>query len=129
MQKKVKTFTLFLILALLLNIVASATSVPPNSPDYNVTTRCDPSILFSGVQATCKLTVRGLSGCTITGTLTLYHDTTEIASWPITGTTRVEFSDTCTVTKGLSYTLVAELTVTGESGTDNLREYVTKTCN
>ncbi len=127
MQKKARAPALFLALALMLSLAANAAVRPPDSPNYDVTSRCELTLLFSGTQATCELKVRALTGCTVTGTLTLYQGDTVVDSWPISGTTRVNFSDTCTVKRGLSYKLVADLTVTGAAGTDEVYEYVTKT--
>lgn len=112
---------LFLALALVLGIAASA------APRYVVTTKCTPRISISETTATCSLSVSALKGASITGTLTLYRGSTPIKTWDIDETTSVSFSDTYTVTKGYTYKLVADLTVSGKGGTDKVREFVTKT--
>lgn len=115
---------LFLALALTLSL-----SVAAVTPRYVVTTRCTPALSFSGTTATCDLRVSADKGAKITGTLTLYRGSTEVKSWDVDETTSVSFRDTCTVTKGYSYKLVADLTVTGAAGTDDVYEYVSKTCS
>lgn len=112
---------LFLALALVLSMAASA------APRYAVTSRCEPKLSITGTTAQCGLRVTAQKGSSITGTLTLYRGSTPIKTWDIDETTSVSFSDTYTVTKGYTYKLVADLTVSGTGGTDKVSEYVTKT--
>lgn len=98
---------------------------PPVRGDHQLI----PGLSFSGTTATCTLSVTAKKGTDITGTLTLYRGSTKVKSWDVDETTSVSFRDTCTVTKGYSYKLVADLTVTGAAGTDDVYEYVSKTCS
>lgn len=95
------------------------------APRYNVTSTCRPNLSISGGTATCVLRADANSGAEIKGTLTLYRGSTEVESWKIDETTRVRFSDTAKATSGYTFKLVADLTVTSGSKSDDVYEYVT----
>lgn len=118
MQKR-RLSALVLALALVMSLAVSA------APRYNVTSTCTPILSISGGTASCGLRVDADSGAEIKGTLTLYRGSTEVESWKIDETTRVRFSDTAKASSGYTYKLVADLTVTKGSQSDDLYEYVT----
>lgn len=96
------------------------------APRYVVTATCKPTLSISGTTASCILRVDADERADIEGTLTLYRGSAEVESWDISGTTSVRFSGTAKVTRGYTYKLVADLTVTGANGTDDVYEYVTE---
>lgn len=120
-QKRIPALFLALFLTLSLSVAAA-------TPRYVVTIRCTPGLSFSRNTATCSLVTTAQKGASITGTLTLYRGGLTLKTWDIDGTTSVSFSDTYTVTRGYTYKLVADLTVSGSAGKDNISEYVAKAC-
>lgn len=128
MQKKITAITLALILAFSMAVSAAAAQ-----PRYNSVTNCNPPALsFSGTTATCKLTVTALSGSKITTTLTLYKvvgsGVSQVASWDLSGTTSLNQSKTCSVTKGQEYLLAADISVDGSGGKDSVYKTTRATC-
>ena len=119
MQKK-RVSALFLALALVMALAVSA------APRYVVTATCDPTLSISGTTASVGLRVDADKNTDIEGILTLYRGSAEVESWDISGTTSVRFSNTAKVTRGYTSKLVADLTVTGSNGSDDVYEYVTK---
>ncbi len=128
MQKKTHSISLLftLMLTLALSLSAQAAQI---SPRWNSTIQCTtPSLYFSGTTATCSASLRAVGDAKVDGTLTLYLGTTEVDSWPVSGTDRVNVSGSCTVTKGKTYKLVLDVTVSGPSGTDHIVKNTTATC-
>lgn len=119
---------LFLALALMLSVAASAATPSAASPMYNVTTKCSPTLTITGTRATCRLSVTAQAGADIDGTLTLYESGMEVMSWPVSGTTSVQMSQSWSVLSGHSYTLTADITVEGAGGTDHIIKSASATC-
>ena len=87
-------------------------------------TSTEPKLTFSGSTATCKYSLSSM-GKKIDITMELWRGSTLIDSWHQTGTSVISLNETCTVTRGLSYTLK----VTGTCGGVAINPTsVTKTC-
>lgn len=82
------------------------------------------SLTFSGTTANCSGSVTD-PGKSIVATMTLSRGSTVVGSWSGSGTSYVVLNGSCTVTKGLSYTLVISGTVDGVSFSTTP---ITKTC-
>ena len=83
-----------------------------------------PRLSFSGTTATCTVGV-SQSGAEIEVTLELWCGDDFIDSWSKSGTSMVKISETCKVSKGNTYTLIASGTINGSP----FESYpVTKTC-
>lgn len=126
-QKRATVLTLALLLAF--SLTAGAVSIQPR---YNVTTKCTPKLTYTGTTANCNANIAAQSGAKIEGTMTLYRvsgSKTEVASWPVSGTTSVNTTKTTGVTKGQTYQLVLDVTVTASNGRDQISEDVTATCS
>lgn len=123
MQKKLTAMTLALFL--MFSVTAHALEVEPR---WNSTTRCIPTLEFSGTKASCSILVNTVKGATIDATMTLYHGTDEVASWDLSGTTRLSETKTCTVTKGETYKLTIVVNVEGPNGSDSITKSTSKTC-
>ena len=102
---------------------------------WSYTRVCDPSLRFTGTTAHCSLVIEAYSNsATITATLRLIRinangTETTIRTWPgLTGTGRLIFSDTQTVTRGLSYRLEVSGRVTTQQGSENVTASVTARC-
>jgi len=119
---------LFLALALMLSVAASAATPSVASPMYNVTTKCTPTLTITGTRATCRLSVSAQSGATISGTLTLYESGMEVMSWPVSGTAKVSVEKRWAVLPGHNYTLTVNVTVSGPSGTDHIVLSTSRDC-
>lgn len=103
MRKRI--LALALIFALLLSMTAFAAETRVISP-------VSPSLSFSGTTANCSVTVSE-AGADIDVTLTLYRGWSVIGSWSDSGRHSVSISESCGVTKGLEYRLVATGTIDG----------------
>lgn len=129
MQKKLKMPVLVLTLLFMMSITASAMSIMPR---WNATSYCDPILTFSGTTATCKADILADNGAEISGTMTLYRVSGGrdyyVSSWSLSGTSSVYKKGTCSVTKGETYRLVVDVTVSGSNGTDNISVNTSKTC-
>lgn len=123
LKKRIPIFAL--VVMLLLSITAGAVAIQPY---YNVTTKCTPTLTFSGTTANCSADIRALSGSEIEGTMTLCCGDDEIASWPFSGTTRVNVTKTKSVTRGKEYQLLLDVSVSGTNGNDYIVEDVTAMC-
>lgn len=129
-MKKIRSRMTALTLALLLalSVSAGALSVQPR---YNVTSECTPKLIMNGTTAECKADISAQSGAKIEGILTLYRVSTgktEVASWPVSGTTSVRLTKLCGVTKGQTYQLILDVTITAAGGRDHIIKDVTATC-
>ena len=74
--------------------------------------RTNMDLTFSGTTANCYICVKE-AGSSINVTLKLYKGSTQIKSWNLTGTNKVEETKTCTCISGQTYTLRADVTVNG----------------
>lgn len=122
---KKRILPLVLALALALSVCAGAAT-----PRYAIVNRCEPSLLFSGSTANCKVTVKTYdSNASIDLTMSLYpiDGGQALVSWPVTrtGTTTQTFA----VTIGEAYTLTITGTVSGSNGTDNIDLSVSAECS
>lgn len=129
MQKKMKISAMLLSVLLMLSITAGAASIQPR---WNVTTKCNPVLAFSGTTAYCTADVSAITGSNISGTMTLYRvssvNEVKVGSWSFSGTTYVFSTETCSVTKGQTYKLVVDVYASGSNGSDNITVKTTKTC-
>lgn len=129
MQKKMKLSAMLLAMLLMLSVTAGAMSIQPR---WNVTTKCNPALSFSGTTAYCTADVSAINGTNISGTMTLYRvssiNQVQVGSWSFSGTTRVYTTETCSVTKGETYKLVVNVNASGSGGTDKITLDTTKTC-
>ncbi len=75
-----------------------------------------PTLTASGNTATCGCRIT-FSGQEIDATMELWQGSTLVASWQDTGTGRVDFYETVTIVRGLTYTLTVSGTVDGISFT------------
>lgn len=88
------------------------------------TTFYEPTLSFSGKTATCTYNLTNY-GKKIDITMELWRGSTLIDSWHKTGTSVISLNETCTVTRGLTYTLKVTGTCGGEAISSTS---VTKTC-
>lgn len=129
MRKKTRILPLLLILILAFSLTAQAAMPPHITPLWNSTASCPaPTLSFSGEKAVCLASVQAYSGAEIEGTLTLFHGTTEVDSWPISGTTSAKVSGSCDVESGESYMLHLYVVVDGPGGIDKITKTTTGTC-
>lgn len=130
MQKKLKMPAIVLTLVMMLSISVSALEILPR---WSVTNTCNPVLSITGTTATCIVDVRATSGADISGTMTLYRISGGReyyqTSWSISGTTRALVTKTYSVTKGESYRLDVNVTVSGTNGTDKISVSANDTCN
>lgn len=125
-MKKLISFAL--VLALILAVFPSAyaqnldTSAKKDDP-LRITS-VSMSLTFSGTTANCTGSVTDLNKH-IDATMTLSQGGTLVASWSGSGDSYVVLSGSCTVTKGLSYTLVISGTADGVPFSTTP---ITKTC-
>lgn len=83
-----------------------------------------PTLTFNGTTAYCSVTITA-AGKDIDATMELWRGNTLVDSWSNDGTTVVQITGNCAVTKGAAYTL----TVTGTVGGETISAIpVTKTC-
>ena len=129
MRKKSRILPLLLTLILAFCLTAQAAVPPQITPLWNSATSCPaPTLIFSGEEANCSASVYAKSGAEIDGTLTLYHGTAKVASWPVSGTTSANVSGSCDVESGESYMLQLYVVVSGPNGTDKITKTTTGTC-
>lgn len=85
-----------------------------------------PKLTFSGTTANCEVEFVGNNVSDyIVVTLKLFNGNNLVKQWSRAGSATVSLSSSCTVTKGVTYTLTCEVMVNGTS----LRTYsTTKTC-
>lgn len=96
-----------LIIAVLL-VTVPAYAVTPRAP------RIRPGLTFSGTQANCALTVTGDSTTDeISATIRLKNGTRTLATWTVSDTGTLYFSDTATVSRNRTYTLTADVQING----------------
>lgn len=123
-----KTVSLLLALFLIFAIIPADISADQDHTvdnDYPLrVTVATGSLTFSGTTAYCSGSVSDLNKY-IVATMTLSQGGAPVASWLRTGTSYVDFYGTCTVVKGLSYTLVISGTVDGVPFSTTP---ITKTC-
>ena len=72
-----------------------------------------PTLEFSGTTALCEFRLSKF-GKNISVTMELWNGSTLVDSWTKTGTSAVTISETCSVVRGRSYTLVVQGTCGGE---------------
>lgn len=84
-----------------------------------------PSLSFSGTTATCGVTI-SQANADIDVTLELWCGNTFMDSWSDSGRGYVKIKETCKVTRGNTYTLIASGTINGEPFESTPVE---KTCN
>jgi hypothetical protein len=121
------------ILCLVLSLALLLAVIPAASADEVTTPADDPviseivvssSLTFSGTTANCYGTVTDLDKY-IVATMTLSQGGTVVGSWSGSGTSVVNLSGSCKVTKGKTYSLVISGTVDGVSFTTTP---IVKTC-
>ena len=101
----------------------AAICIPAQAVEPRIATAI-PQLSFSGTTAICKVSIID-TGKAIDATLELWQGNTLVDSWPGSGTSVVSISGSCTVTKGVTYTLK----VTGTSGGVTISSTpVSKTC-
>ena len=107
------------ITAVLLAVLLFTFAAPVTAFAQQEDTNYLPSLTFDGTTAHCDAQIMSV-GDKLDITLELWHGNTRIAYWAKTGTSIVAFSETCTVTKGETYTLKAHGTIGGKlfTGTD-----------
>lgn len=115
-----KKFALIMALLLVLLIPVSAAASVARTP------QSFPSLSFNGTTANCSLTIlTNDSSASINATVQLWQGNTCLQTWYASGTGRLTFSGTQSVTSGLQYTLTVSATVNGSSLSVPT---VTKTC-
>ncbi len=82
-----------------------------------------PQLSFSGKTANCIADVNCF-GKYITLTVELKHNGSVVDSWYTSGTSLVQINETCSVTRGQTYVLVARGTI----GDESFSESITRTC-
>lgn len=125
-MKKIVSLLLALLLVFAIipaDIAADQDTTVDNDYPLRVTVATG-SLTFSGTTAYCSGSVDDLNK-SIVATMTLSHGGSTVASWSRSGTSYVDFYGTCTVVKGLSYTLVISGTVDGVPFSTTP---ITKTC-
>ena len=83
-----------------------------------------PGLTFTGTTANCSAAVTSVSD-EIEIELSLWQGTTLVDSWEASGTNYVKISETCSVSKGKTYTLKLNGTI---NGTAFAERTVTRTC-
>lgn len=79
-------------------------------------TQSKPTLSFRGTTADCYGEVTtGSANSTIKATLTLWNGSKVVDSWSASGTGSLSLSGSCTVSKGVRYTLTLDATVNGVS--------------
>lgn len=73
-----------------------------------------PTLTFSGRTASCVCNVSD-AGKTLQVTMELWEGSSLVDSWYKSGTSKVMMSETCTVTRGHSYTLKVRVMINGVS--------------
>lgn len=107
-MKTKTTCALLLLFALLLSFPAYA------YPLRTVTIQ--PGLSFSGTQATCSLEVYANSiSDEISARIVLKRGASTVASWEVEDIGDLTFSDTVSVSKGVTYTLTAYVSINGNS--------------
>ena len=111
---------------------------PVNSialPLWEYTSRCNPSLSFTGTTANCTLYIKAYDdSAKITATLTLIRENTDgtekvVKTWPdLSDTGSLTFSGTKSVSSGQTYRLEVSSTVKTSKGVEYPYEYVRATC-
>lgn len=115
-----KKVALIMVLLLVLLIPVSAAASVARMP------QSFPSLSFSGTTANCSLTILADDGsASINATVQLWQGSTCLQTWYASGTGRLTFSGTQSVTSGVQYKLTVSATVNGSSLSVPT---VTKTC-
>jgi len=114
-----KRFTAILAaVVLVFTMCVSAFAVEPRA------TTARPTLSFSGTTANCSVVITSY-GDDIEATMELWRGATLVDSWSDEGTSMLTIKGSCTVTKGVTYTLKVSGTADGVSfSTPN----VSKTC-
>lgn len=106
MKKGLTAIVLVLVMVIRLGISASAAEARADT--------VTPQLSFNGTTAECEVTITSL-GKSITATLELWQGSTLLESWDGAATTRLVINESCTVTKGKTYTLKVNGTIGGEA--------------
>ena len=124
-----------LICCVLLTVLLTTIGANATATRWSYTCVCEPELKFTGTTAICSLVIQAISGsATITATLKLIRinangTETTLRTWPgLTGTGRLVFSDTYTVTRGLTYRLEVSARVSTPQGSENINTFVTARC-
>ena len=99
-----------IVLAIVL-VLGSSAFAAGQQPD-EVTSVGTPSLKAIGTTAICECRIT-FSGQEIDATMELWQGSTLVASWQASGTGRVDFYETVTIVRGLTYTLTVSGTVDG----------------
>lgn len=107
MSKRISILLTMVVLLVSLAIPVQAVSTYANTMSH--------SLSFTNTTANCGLTVVAeKANYSISATLKLYQGNTLIASWSASGTGMLVMNKTKNVTKGKSYTLIANVTIAGQ---------------
>ena len=102
-------------IALLLAVVL-VLSAPLSAQAAMPRTEIIPTLSFSGTTARCEVIVDADHTYDyVVVMLKLFHGNNLIAQWSEANAGSVDISETCTVTKGVTYTLTAQVTINGYS--------------
>ena len=115
-----KKLAVFLALVLFISVPLNVQAVEPRLIWEG------PTLTFSGTTAECELTIDAdrVSDYMVV-TLKLFQGNNLVKQWSKAGSISVTVSGTCTVTKGVTYTLTGEVMI---NGTSRPTLSVTKTC-
>lgn len=127
MKKRVAAMSLALVMMFAITSSAFASVLR-----WNSTATCTSSLFFTGTTANCKISVVADTGASINGTITLYRvsssSETKVASWNVSGTSRLSTTKTTGVTAGQTYKMVIDINVSGSNGSDHITDSITETC-
>lgn len=107
---KNRFWTMLVILVLI--ITMSVTVVSAASDDSRMISY-HPSLSISGSTASCEAIYYGQTDDNVKVTLTLKRGNARLNTWTASGQGFICMSESCTVTPGLTYTLVMNVTVNG----------------
>ena len=97
----------FAILAVILLLAVIPIETQAASRGLMISPRLD----FSGTTAHCGVVVSANSGEDITVQLKLWHGSTCLKGWTISGESYLSYSDTCPVVSGQTYKITADVTI------------------
>lgn len=98
----------FLAIVILLSLPFSAQAASPRA----IAVR--PTLSFSGNRANCYAYIRANSSSDyIEATIKLWHETTCVKTWKVTGQHYISFSETANATQGNTYVLIVHWSLNG----------------
>lgn len=97
-----------LVLAILISLPFSAQAATTRA------TTARPVLTFSGSRANCSAYIFGNSSSDyIEATIKLWHETTCVKTWKVTGQHYISFSETANATQGNTYVLIVHWSLNG----------------